>query len=392
MHAYVQKFPTLKEMLKKIYQFPFVVFSRNKQFTKLVFRIEDAFLGFHDVSPWCRSGKKLLIHQSKDRSRKKIKAGDSVEICLVCSDTQKIETIASTEAFNWQQGSRAQWVGNSNHLVFNTLKGKSLVASKYCAETKAFSTIPAPVYSIDHSGEKFISTNFSIIEKFMPGYGYVGEFKEPDNFGSFSVRWLKDGQIDLHIGFEELKAEIPDLSRDNYFVSHFQFSPTDQKLAFFIRTQLRKNWYATKFIMLDLHLRKLKVFDDVTGATHFAWINDAQVLVFMKHGRLSKFCFVDVKTNKIEASPVFNGLLDGHPFVAGNKVIIDSYPDKKRRQNLYLYDIDDGSLRYLFNVYAPFKYSGYHRIDLHPKINKASNLVAFDAGDLGRQSVCISSL
>jgi hypothetical protein len=392
IHARVQKYPFLKEVLKKAYQMPFVLFSSVSHPENLVLRIENAFLGFHDINPWSAGGNELLVHKSTSTSRERLTGCEEVEVGLFSSDSSVFEKVATTKAFNWQQGSRAQWLGGTSEVIFNCIENNSLVSKKWCSRSKKMTALPAPVYSVTRCGKKFVSTNFSIIEKFMPGYGYSGEFIEPDNPGSFAIRSVKDAKLETRIGFDQLRQKIRDLPECQYFISHFQFSPNGRKLAFLVRVPIRKNWYHTYFMSFDLELKRLVWIDSIENATHFSWVDDQNLLVFMRRGNLSKFCRVNANDASVVAPPELAHLLDGHPFSNGRHMIIDSYPDKKRRQNLYLYDLEKANLRFLFSVYSPFKYSGYHRIDLHPKINTECDLIAFDAGDLGRQSVCICSV
>ena len=65
----------------------------------------------------------------------------------------------------------------------------------------------------------------------------------------------------------------------------------------------------------------------------------------------------------------------------------DTYPDKERNQNVYLYDIGTGQKRPLGAFNSPREYTGEWRCDTHPRFSPDGRKVVIDSphGGNGRQ-------
>lgn len=392
VHSGVQRFPRLKNSLKLLYQFFNVLLSTEPSVQNVRHCLKDAFLGFHDVSPWNAVGSKFAFHQTLERNRRKITPEDEVEIGYLDLSSGRKEIIDKTPAFNWQQGSRLQWVGSSDVLCYNMFVNGDLQSCFFdCVSAKKF-YLPVPVYSIDGCGEYFVTTNFAAIEKYMSGYGYVGNYNEKIPSGSFSVWSVGSKQMVFSISLDELSSVGLQLTHDNYFISHFQFSPDGKTIAFFVRQEIDKDWYQTYFLTCDLSTHQLRYFAKVKEATHFAWMDEKSLLVFMKSTLVSAFHRLSIMSGEVSAIKVLAKLPDGHPFLDGGQLVIDSYPDARRNQNLYIFDPSSNALRKINSSHAPFGYSGYSRVDMHPKLRLSDGLVAFDASNLRRHSVYICEI
>jgi hypothetical protein len=385
----LQPFPVVKEIVKKVYQWPQVLLTSEPTVNNVQYRFWDAFLGFHDVTPWNRAGTKFLIHQTNKKRRDLVTVDDMVNISYVDLENNEQVKVGSSSAFNWQQGSRLQWVGASDVICFNYNDEGELKACLYDCATGEKKTLPAPAYSWCDNGEVWVSTNFAVIEKYMPGYGYVGKYDEYDIAGSFSIWEKTAGRCISSIKLADFLSVGLDLKPNEYFVSHFQFSPGGKDLAFFVRQQVRKDWFKTYFLVYNLKNKNLDWFENIDGSTHFAWTGDNSILIYMRHGMFSQFCQLDIASKKIHPSTALSHLPDGHPHRDGDKVVIDTYPDARRNQRLFLYDLTQKTLKEINSIRSPMKYSGYSRIDMHPKLRLSDRLVAFDAGKDGKHSVYV---
>jgi hypothetical protein len=392
VHSGVQRFPRLKNFLKIVYQAPNVFLTTEPSVRNIRHCLIDAFLGFHDVSPWNTEGKKIAFHQTLERSRRIITPEDEVEIGYLDLHTGRKKIIDKTPAFNWQQGSRLQWVGSSDVLCYNIFVNGNLQSCFFDCVSGEKSHLPVPVYSIDGRGEYLVTTNFAVIEKYMSGYGYVGNYTEKSPSGSFSVWSVGSKQMVFSISLDELSSAGLQLTQDNYFISHFQFSPDGKTIAFFVRQEVDKDWYQTYFLTCDLLTRQLRYLAKVKEATHFAWMDNRNLLVFMKSAVVSAFHRLCIMTGEVSAIKALAELPDGHPFLDGGQLVIDSYPDARRNQNLYIFDPSSDALRKINSSHSPFGYSGYSRVDMHPKLRLADGLVAFDASNLRRHSVYICEI
>ena len=105
-----------------------------------------------------------------------------------------------------------------------------------------------------------------------------------------------------------------------------------------------------------------------------------------------KFYLYEDKTDKVDAIGPDVMTVNGHcTYLLGNKYILnDTYPDKDRRQNPYLYEISTNRRIPLGAFYSPKEYVGEWRCDNHPRFSPDGRKVCIDsAHDGGRQMYLI---
>lgn len=77
--------------------------------------------------------------------------------------------------------------------------------------------------------------------------------------------------------------------------------------------------------------------------------------------------------------------VNGHcTYLPGNRWILnDTYPDKDRNQNVYLYDTQTGRRHELGSFPAPPEYTGEWRCDTHPRFSPDGRKVCIDSAHAG---------
>jgi Tol biopolymer transport system component len=108
-----------------------------------------------------------------------------------------------------------------------------------------------------------------------------------------------------------------------------------------------------------------------------------------------KFYLYEDRTANVEPVGPQVMTVNGHcSYLPGNRWILnDTYPDKERNQNLYLYDTREGRRVPLGSFYAPKEYTGEWRCDLHPRFSPDGRKVVIDSahGGNGRQMYVIET-
>ena len=119
----------LKQFIKHIYTLPFIfvgsfIFRTNLQGTSIHFGEigKESFLGYYDIAPDNKDGL-VLCHQTANSTFLDPNAEKKIEVALFHPD-KPFNPIFSTKtsAYNWQQGSRLQWLSNNKFLMIMTLK------------------------------------------------------------------------------------------------------------------------------------------------------------------------------------------------------------------------------------------------------------------------------
>ena len=176
VHKILSRYPRLKNIVKVLYQFFFMAFSKsdNTSNSSIIASIPNAFGGFHDIVNVDISRSKILYHRSMSTTRQKIDGSEFVEIVEHDYNTGKHTVLDKTFAFNWQMGSRLQYICNEI-AIWNTIRDNKLQSTSYF--NGQFRQHPFPIYSASNSGI-IVTSNFQHIENNMAGYGYVGKFEQ----------------------------------------------------------------------------------------------------------------------------------------------------------------------------------------------------------------------
>src|SRR5690606_3002974 len=66
----------------------------------------ETFFGYYDISPWSPNEERLLVHCRLEGRR-------DLDLLMVERNSGEVSRIATSHAWNYQQGSRLQWMSNS---------------------------------------------------------------------------------------------------------------------------------------------------------------------------------------------------------------------------------------------------------------------------------------
>lgn len=127
---------------------------------------------------------------------------------------------------------------------------------------------------------------------------------------------------------------------------------------------------------------------DANGLTsHFIWRDPERILAWSdqpSHGK-AFYLFEDREGGRTEA--VGQGVMtqDGHCnyLPGGEWVLNDTYPDRERRQNVYLYHPKSGRRISLGAFLSPREYTGEWRCDTHPRVSPDGRFVVIDSPHSG---------
>jgi Tol biopolymer transport system component len=136
-------------------------------------------------------------------------------------------------------------------------------------------------------------------------------------------------------------------------------------------------------------------FDFSGVVTHLAWQDEHHLLAYgLKKDVGDHYYLIKDQSNeyKIIGEKEFSS--DGHPNFSPDKqtIITDTYPDRKRRQFLIMYNMENEQKHVLAIVRSPLKFMRDLRCDLHPRWNREGTSIAFDSAYTGIRSLCTLSL
>jgi len=375
-------FPKLKLLVKYIYQRINFLIHKKKYVIKTDLKIEkistqnskQTFFGYYDRSPMSNDGKKVIFHSTSFKTHQEPNKCQEIDIMLYDIDSSKTSKISTTNAFNWQQGAKLQWLNDYEFIFNDYIKEKNQYVSKiYSLSNKKFRQIDTPIYDVHNNYA--LSLNFDRLTKLRADYGYFSKADlvqkfDYDNEGIVYVDLIQN-TFYLLLSIDEIIQSHYHQSMDEaeHLVNHIMISPNGNNFMFLHRwfnNGVRKD----ALMICDKNGKNLKCLADNDMVSHCFWKNSNEIIGYMR-GVSKEDCYysIDISENKIHILDKLNGYGDGHPHINEHLLITDTYPNKSRMKELLLYDFNSNELRSIGEFYEPFNYYGQTRCDLHPRIS-----------------------
>jgi len=195
------------------------------------------------------------------------------------------ERIASTRAFNWQQGAMLQWLGpdHNSTIIFNDLVDGRFVSRIINIETGIERKLPLPIYAVDQSGNYAYCVDYERHYWCRRGYSYDGIANPTKNLcvvpgdGIFRMD-LTSGKVEKIISIEMMNAIEPRKSMcDGYnYLEHIMVSPSGRKIAFLHRWQNYGGIYARLYVANN-DGSNIQLLNDSGRMSHFCWRTDDEL-------------------------------------------------------------------------------------------------------------------
>jgi len=391
----------LKNRLKWAYQRLFSELSSSSVETNLSLTERPrAFFGFHDKSPWSKDGELLLGHAAPgDGVGEMWKDGRSIDILLFEGERWTQSTrIECTRAWNWQQGAQLQWMGPGREIVFNDFREGTNVGVIYDLEADRKRVLPYPVAAASPNGRQYASVCFETFGRAMDGYGYAfGETggTSPVDPATLVLSEREGGEQRVTLADVPTRIEPSEDPDAIDFFSHCLFSP-DGARVLFLRRQARPNRrLRSELFSIYLDDGAIQRVEFENMVSHFTWLGPETILAYANtRSGGDGFYVADAASGQVTPWPPHPDGRDGHlhATLSGGRVVFDTYPDRARRQHLYLWDEGEERPREIASLFSPMKFWGTSRVDLHPRIRADGKFIAFDAGYSGARSLVTARL
>jgi hypothetical protein len=394
----VKRNPDLKNSLVDLYQRLFYLWpaGQKRPGPGLIVR-EGFFFGFHDKCPWSVDQTRLLAHRARIENRMP-RPHEPVDIgYFAAPDYASFTSIASSRAWNWQQGSMLQWLGPSGHLVFNDCDGAKLVARVVDSTGRRTALLPRPVAAVSADGRWALSYSFERMRHVARAYAYAnGSDAEDDDPQS-----ARDGLFLLDVAankvqklftIADLAAAQPDetMSGAYHYLTHCLFNRSGSRFLFLHRwVRGGRTW--TRLVSSDLGGDRRHIFPTNGMVSHFCWRDDRHVLAYASTAAAGdRYHLFEDESERFATIGDDFFRADGHPQFSPNGawLLTDSYPDRSRLQSLFVYDMDRQSGTTLARLKIPLRYRYDVRCDFHPRWSRDGRWICFDSAHTGRRALC----
>ncbi len=310
--------------------------------------------------------------------------------------------LASTRAWNWQQGSMLQWLGQDPDrlILYNTRDQGRCAASIHDIHSGETTPLPRPVYALAPDGESALSVNFARIHRHRPGYGYIGA----DDPWADQPHPAADGihRLDLRSGRSELIVSLDQIARLDphpstagvwHWFNHLQYSPDGQRFCFLHRWVGADGRRRSRLFTARPDGSQLYCLADDDLVSHFDWRDPGRLLAWARRKDIGDYflLFTD-QTDQVEVLGRDILSEDGHCSFSpeGRWLLTDTYPDADSQRTLILYDLQRKQRHDIGSFYALPHISGEIRCDLHPRWNRDGTQLCFDSVHEGtRQMYCM---
>ena len=368
------------------------------------------FFGYYDKSPLNIENKYLLSHNSKSAGSEAIKTS-KVNICVTNLLTNETKVIDTTLAWNFQQGSQLQWL-SKNKIIFNSYERQKYISKIFSIDNgKCEKKLKRPIYSISDDKTIYSSVNYSRLNKFRKGYGYIQTRYIDDNV-LLEIRCLINDEILFSICKKDFD-KYENIETCNIWVDHVIFSPNSKDFVFLLRSANKNSQLISYLFFFDYNKKKIINILNTGMAGHGAWIDSDNFIIWGRDSQLIKkiTSFENPVIRKIIQSlrklaiPAFikkniygNGYIKfnkknkkkeklnffipmeisgGHfSFINKRYMISDTYHDQQDMCILFRYDLKLKKIRKIasFKTISNIKDTSF-RCDLHPKIISNQELI-----------------
>jgi hypothetical protein len=359
------------------------------------------FFGYYDKCPWNASQKLMLAHEASFNDRPPT-AEDGVSVGIVhLSDGNRYQRLATSLAWNWQQGSMLQWhpADPERLLLHNDRREDRFVAIVRDTQGRELNVYERPIYAVSPEGRFAYSVNFARLYTHRPGYGYAGcadafaAEPHPRDDGIHRLD-LASGRSELVISLERLAhLDADDAWRDAFqWINHVQVSPDGTRLAFFhIRRVGEAGWRARLCSCACDGSGPTRVLD-AQVVSHYDWLDNEHILIWASDQGRGHFRLLSVAGEP--SGVVGAGVLveDGHVSFSPDRrwVLNDTYPDRYDMRTLMLYRWSDGRRFDIARMYSPkSRWWGEIRCDLHPRWSRDGTMVCVDSVHSGQRQMYV---
>lgn len=351
------------------------------------------WFGYYDKLEFDPTGR-YVLGMEVDFEHRSPRPDDVIKVGMVdLKDGDRWIELGESRAWNWQQGCMLQWLpGSRTEVLWNDRDQDRYVCHILDVHSRKKRTLPAPVYTVSPDARWGVSPDFRRLNHVRPGYGYAGipdpnrDVPIPEDSGIWKV--------DLQTGRSRLLVSLPEIARIPYtqgdgkgaihWFNHLLFSPDGSRFEFLHRWRGPREGkgFATRMITANLEGQDRYVLDPYGRTSHFIWRDPEHILAWAWHpGRGEKFYLFKDRTNQVEALGPDVMTVNGHcSYLPGGRWILnDTYPDRQRNQNPYLYHVATGKRYPLGHFRLPPEYAGEWRCDTHPRFSPDGKQVVIDS-------------
>lgn len=248
--------------------------------------------GFHDLVQTNAKGDLALALEVDDISHPPL-PGETCRSGVVPSDGGEFVPLHSTHTWNYPQGARQQWLGDSDLFLCNDREenGKLFAWISDARAGKTIDRLPFPVHCVNAEKKLAFWFDYDRVHA-CGGYGYHPIAAAPQcrlqDIPSDNGIWrgdLRTGQQDLLASLADIAAcgeRKPVKTGYPHYVTHFMLNPAGNRMAFLHRYRVPDGGETTRLMTIGVDGNGLRCL--AKGfLSHFTWIADDELFIWGEH-------------------------------------------------------------------------------------------------------------
>jgi len=402
----LQNSPKMKKIIKRSYQIVMYTLSPKIKSEGDIQRISpddglEYFFGYYDKTPWDATDRYMLALRAKTTYKSVAPDDEPAEIILFdTQDDNSYRVLGKTNAWNVQQGCMLQWLGPDykTDIVYNDFRNGNFCSIVLNIMTNEEKTHPLPIYSVAANGEFALSLDFTRLHRLGKGYGYsnlddltINE-KIPDKPAILKLN-LHTSEVTNVLSYKdffdfEQRIEMQDA---DHILNHIMISP-DAKRFMVLHRWIKNSKLYTRLITANIDGSQMYNLSDNDMVSHCFWKNNNEIVAYERKFETGDAYYL-MKDKSNEFQKIWHELsTDGHPSFSpsGKKAATDTYPNRSRVSSLYIINQEGNEqIQRIARTFSPFRYDNVFRCDLHPRWNRAGNMISFDATFEGKRGLYV---
>lgn len=268
------------------------------------------FFGFHDLIAFNHDNEKILCLNPKIINRPPL-PGEKIDFGYANTNSGQYFKIGKTNAFNYPQGARQQWLNNDQFIINNQV-GNLWGAEVYDSVSgKQIESYESTAHCVTKDNKFAFGLDYQRIHR-LGGYGYTGLYDECENdpIPTTQGLWI----LDLNSKEKKLLVSIKEISecdispnstvQSHHYITHLVLNPSNNRIAFLHRFFLPDGGIRTRLMTVGINGENLRCLT-VGFLSHFDWKDEKTIFIWGRTGGN-----VDIiRSNPVFSNPIIKPLL-----------------------------------------------------------------------------------
>jgi hypothetical protein len=169
-------------------------------------------------------------------------------------------------------------------------------------------------------------------------------------------------------------------------INHILIAPDGKSFMFIHRYRVEGKKY-DRLMVYDF--KELRCILDDPLQSHFCWLDNHTIMGYCGYGGEIGWFQADTINGKVKKLVELTKAhpKNGHPTPHGDWIVVDSYPNLSRMQELHAYNRKTKEVILLAEFYHDMQHHNYNRCDLHPRFTPDGKAIYVDTLYSGKRQL-----